>query len=284
MGINMAFTFTTIIKPLPFDLNITPVLGHRDEPEELAEKHWSFEDRMKSALTSPPSMASDLRGYASPRHNQYNSSSCAAQSVIKIQELLRIKRYGKAAHVDLSRLANYFLARELMSPPETNKDGGSYITGNAEVSRRFGVCSEDLWPFDLRLILKSPPWSVMRSAYKNKIAGWTQIKSSGSNRVNDVILSLVNGIPVAYGTDVGLNWRAYTSNSEPLGLPAEKLGRHATVIEGWDPQKEVFLCENSWGNSWGQDGFYELRPEVVEASTSGSFVCITDDINKLVIV
>lgn len=260
---------------------VIPVLAHRDEPEALAEQHWTFGDRMKPAMANPAG-ASDLRCYASPRHDQRRTSSCAAQTMIKALELLRIKKWGLAAHVDLSRLATYFLARELMSPPETDHDEGSYISGNAEALRRFGACVESLWPFDERLILKSPPWSVMQSAYKNKLAGWTRIGSSGGNRVDDVILSLANGVPVAFGTNVGSEWMDYGSGSAPIGMPKDFKGRHATLLEGWDPQKGVFLGENSWGTYWGKDGFYEIRPEVIAWSESKDFVCVTTDQNKIV--
>lgn len=266
--------------PLPRSF-ITPVLAHRDEPDELAAEHWTFGDRMKPAMASP-SGASDLRQYASPRHDQRRTSSCAAQTVIKALELLRIKRWGHQAHVDLSRLACYFLARELMDPPETDRDEGSYISLNAEALRRFGACAEELWPFDERLILKSPPWSVMRSAYKNRLAGWTRISLSGNDRVDDVILALANGCPVAYGTKVGSNWMNYGKTSAPLGVPTDFKGRHATLLEGWDPQKGVFYGENSWSDSWGDNGFYEMRPEVIAWGESKDFVCVTTEQNKIV--
>lgn len=266
--------------PLPLNF-ITPILAHRDEPQAIAELHWTFGDKMKPALVTG-AMASDLRPFTSPRHDQRRTSSCAAQTMIKALELLRIKKWGLAAHVDLSRLAAYFLARELMDPPETDRDEGSYISANAEALRRFGACTEALWPFDERLILKSPPWRVMQSAYKNKLAGWTRINSTGNDRVDDVILALANGIPVAFGTKVGSEWLNYGTASAPLGRPSDVKGRHATLLEGWDPAKGVFLGENSWGNGWGKDGFYEIRPEVITWSESRDFVCVTTEMEKMV--
>jgi C1A family cysteine protease len=277
---NMLLKSVPKLAPLPKDFS-TPILAHRNEPKETAEKHWTFGAKMKPALVGAAA-ASDLRVFASPRHDQRRTSSCAAQAMIKALELLRIKQWGIGAHVDLSRLACYFLARELMDPPETDRDEGSYISMNAEALRRFGTCTEDQWPFDERLVLKSPPWRVMQSAYKNRIVGWTMISSSGSDRVDDVILALANGIPVAYGTKVGSDWLNYGSNSEPLGLPSDVKGRHATLLEGWDPAKGVFLGENSWGTGWGSDGFYEIRPEVIAWSDSKDFVCVTTEMEKLV--
>lgn len=264
-------------------MTIEANLYHRPEPEALAAAHWSFTDKMKPAL-SREQRGSDMREFSSPRHDQRQTNSCAAQSVIKVNEILRIKKWGKGAHVDLSRLAAYFLGRELMDPPETDKDEGVYISAVAEAIRRFGVCAESLWPFDEKLVLKSPPWRIMQSAYKNQIAGWTRITTTGDDRVADVITSLYNGIPVAYGTMVGEAWQKYGPGSEPLGIPDKAEGAHATVLLGWDPQKGVLIGENSWGNGWGQDGFYEIRPEVIASSGTNDLTCITDDLTKVVSV
>lgn len=262
-------------------MSIEANLNHRPEPEELAAAHWSFTDKMKPTLRRDH-RGSDMREFSSPRHDQRQTNSCAAQSVIKVNEILRIKKWGKDAHVDLSRLAAYFLGRELMSPPETDLDEGVFISSVAEAVRRFGVCAESLWPFDEKLVRKSPPWRVMQSAYKNQIAGWTRISSSGNDRVEDTIISLHNGIPVAYGTMVGDAWMKYSSTSEPLGIPDKADGAHATVLLGWDPQKGVFIGENSWGEGWGLEGFYEIRPEVIASSGTSDLTCITDDQTKVV--
>jgi C1A family cysteine protease len=172
--------------------------GFRPEPDP-DQKHWSFE-LLKPALAAYAGKASDLRGFASPRHDQSHSGSCVAQSTIKALELKRIQKYGLLSHVDLSRLALYFLAREMMDPQETDKDDGTFVSLAADVLRRFGVCRESadpakpddkaFWPFDLDLLFTSPGWLQMRQAYIHKIDAWYKIYSTGDDRVNDVILAL----------------------------------------------------------------------------------------------
>ncbi len=258
-----------------------PVLKDRLEPEHLTDQHYDFEKKMKPKLVSA-ARSSDLRPFTSGRHDQLNIGSCAAQSVIKAIELLRIKKYGRGAHVDLSRMAVYFLSRELMKPPECHLDEGTYISNCADVMRRFGVCAESIWDYTIDHLYKSPSWAVMRSAYRNKIAGWSMIKSYGNKRVEDVILTLANGLPVCFGTPVGDNWKDYESDSQPLRIPSNETGRHATVLVGYDPTRNIFIGENSWGTGWGHDGFYELMPEVVAWDRSANFVVMTDDPGQIV--
>jgi C1A family cysteine protease len=192
--------------------------------------------------------------------------------MIKALEIKRIMKYGPQAHVDLSRLAIYYLARELMNPSEVLNDKGTYISLAADVLRRFGICTEADWPFDLSKVTVPPSWRAMRKAYVHKITAWYKIKSSGANRVEDVIEALAAGYPVVYGTKVGSNWTKYTGK-DPIGLPSDVLGGHATVLVGWDPARNLFIGENSWGN-WGLNGFYELREEVISDDSSRDFIVI----------
>lgn len=281
---------------------ITGLNGFRPEPQgPESDRHWSFAD-MK-ALIAPSisglyrNLASDLRVYSSPRHQQLRTSTCVGQSMIKACENKRIQKHGHAGHVDLSRLGLYFLARELMNPPETHLDQGTYIPLAADALRRFGICPESDWPWDESKMFTPPTWSAMRKSYLGKISSWFMIKSSGSDRVEDVIANLAVGNPVVFGTVVGDNWMDYGRSSEPIRtVDGLVRGRHATVLLGWNPRKGVFYGENSWGAGWGvlpdfenevwaktaetrpsytnEGGYYELRPEVVASSDSADFVSI----------
>ena len=255
--------------------------GFRPEPEESFSKHWGF-DSVRSAMASAGSgQASDLRQFSSPRHNQRQTSTCVAQSVIKAAEIKRIMKHGQDAHVDLSRLALYFLARELMVPQETDRDAGTHVSLAADAIRRFGVCRETsngpedkaFWPFDESLIMKPPPWLAMREAYLNKIQSWYAIHGSGASRVEDAITALAAGNPVAYGTQVGSDWDGY--DGRIIGVPTTSRGGHATCLVGWDPAGGFFWGENSWGNDWGPyDGFNKISPDAVAASSSSDFIVI----------
>ncbi len=263
------------------------------------QRHYSF-DLIKPSLSAYGSGSVDLRKFSSPRHNQLHSSSCVAQSTVKALEIKRIQKialqkmsegsgevesinFALTQHKDLSRLALYYLARE-MSSPTSITDDGAYIHLAAEALRLFGVCRESpdpnkpndksYWPFDLNLVNKSPNWINMREAYLHKISAWYKIYSTGSDRVDDVIKALRAGNPVIYGTTIGSNWSRY--DGRPLQLPADKSGGHATVLVGWDAGKEYFWGENSWGENWGPDkGFYKISPNVIGNSISNDFIVIT---------
>lgn len=248
-------------------------------------------------MAAPRDLTSDLRKFSSPRQDQRSTSTCTAQGCAKMIEVTRIRheyservgkmsedealRLARVEHDDVSILAIYFLGRELMDPPETHHDDGCYVSLVVEAARRFGVCLESLWPFEESRINLSPPWRVMRSAYKNKIAGWTRIASTGNMRIDMCQLALAWGKPVEYGIMLGQEWMDYGPNSEPLQITKSVKGGHATVLVGWDPKKCVFIGENSWG-SWGKEGFYEITPEAIASSHASDFVVVTDNLEDIV--
>lgn len=264
------------------DFSTMPLSGWRPEPQHLAAQHWDFE-RVKAGM-SVSSIGSDLRPFSPPtRHNQRITNSCVLQAMIRALEIKRIQKYGPAAHVPLSTLAPYYLSRELMTPSETSNDDGTFVSMAAEVIRRFGVCTEASWPFaeadgtaldrtNSRSHLYTPPtWGAMRGAYVHKISAWYRINSQGDARVQDVITALAAGNPVVYGTQIGAAWQDYQAG-QVLGLPTSPKGRHATVLEGWDLALSVFNGENSWGDDWGDRGFYLASPEVIASPMSDDFV------------
>lgn len=220
-------------------------------------------------------MASDLRPYSSPRHDQRDTNSCVANALCKALEIKRIHKYGHGSHVDLSRLAVYYLARELMDPSEVGEDDGTIISLGAEVLRRFGVCTEADWPFEEGLLFLPVAWRAMRHAYVHKIKSWYRVDTTGDDRVADVIVNLAADNPVVFGTVVGDNWIDYKAG-EVLTSPASVRGRHATVLVGWQPDLHggVFIGENSWGPAWGEDGFYMISPEVVASHESAEYTVI----------
>ena len=238
-------------------------------PEPVLDKHWDFES-LKPKLASAHAGAVDLRPFSSPRHDQRHTSSCVAQSTVKALEIKRIMKHGHEAHVDLSVLAVYYLAREMMLPPQTHVDGGVYVSHACDVLRRFGACPEEAWPFDLSKVNMSPSWRAMRQAYLHKIDSFYRIRSTGAQRVADVLAALRSDNPVVYGTAVGDNWQGYRDGEILRVLPNENItGRHATVLVGWDGV--CFIGENSWGESWGSEGFYLLAPEVIESEQASDF-------------
>lgn len=242
------------------------IAGFRVEPDQIW--HKGYEELLKVRMKPIWSGDVDLRQFSSPRHNQGGVNSCIANAVVKSLEIKRIQKYGLGKHVDLSRLAVYYLARELMSPQETNKDNGTYVSHAFDALRRFGVCAESDWPYNPKNVLTPPTWLAMRKAYNHKISSFYKIRSVGTMRVDAVIDCLRAGNPVVFGTKAGDNWKNY-KKGEILQVGSSSDEGHATVLVGFVDGK--FIGENSWGAGWGDNGFYLMDPDVIGSSHSTEF-------------
>jgi C1A family cysteine protease len=260
--------------------------GHRPDPDddEALQSYWDFATQLQPHL-APGTGDADLRPYSSPRHDQGQTGSCVAQSVVKAlenlerQELCRQRgisplQLGADDHKNLSVLALYYLCRERMQPSQVHADSGTYVFLACDCLRRFGVCPEEAWPFDPQKVFEAPSIMAMREAYLHKISAYYRIKQTGQERVRSVIDALRANHPVVYATDVGDNWLNY-QRGEVLQLPTVAAGGHATHLVGWDEGRGVFIGENSWGTRWGEDGYYMIAPEVIADSCSRDFWVIT---------
>ena len=69
----------------------------------------------------------------------------------------------------------------------------------------------------------------------------------------------------------GLNTTSYTYNplttAGKLATGVRLLGGHAVPIIGYDDTKKAFLIENSWGTSWGNNGFFYMPYSVFMSKT-----------------
>ena len=238
-------------------------------PDEDDPKHWDFQTGLMSRMTMTAGASADvdLREFTSPRHNQGRTGSCVAQSVIKALEIKRIMKYGHDKHVDLSIMALYYLARQLMSPLNTEYDKGTFISLACDALRRFGVCPTDAWPWDTDKLFTPPSWKAMRHAYMGRIESFYRIR--GGNQAELVADCLRAGNPVVFGTNTSSQWNGYRSGVMKPVDDDDRQGRHATCIVGVEGDK--FIVENSWGTGWGDNGFYYVDCEFLNHSSSRSF-------------
>jgi C1A family cysteine protease len=253
----------------PFRLDGYIPESEQEDYEEREAKHWDFESKLQSRMKLTTTGDVDLRPFTSPRHNQGRTGSCVAQSVIKALEIKRIMKHGQGAHVDLSVMALYYLARQLMLPVLTEYDNGTHISLACDALRRFGVCPSEAWPWDTDKLFTPPSWKAMRKAYMGRIESFYKMRCDLNIRADLVANCLRAGNPVVFGTNVGSQWRGYRKGIIGPTSNDDRSGRHATCIVGVEGDK--FIVENSWGTGWGDNGFYYGSSELLNHPTSNDF-------------
>ena len=253
--------------PIPSVYNGIKLGGYRPDP--IDSRDLMFKDHV--AAVSQPSDGIDLRSRCSAVENQSTSSSCVANSVVGGLELLENLTTG-TKFVDLARLFLYYNCRAAVG--ETSQDSGTFIRLAMQCLSAQGVCSEDAWPFDLTQLSVRPSWKSYREAYTHKIRSFYRIDGTGQDRITLIEAALSTRKPVVFGVSLTKNFIDLTDINAPMP-DGSSIGRHAMLIVGYDRKLRVFFVRNSWGTSWGEEGYCTVPYEWLDASSCEDVWCMT---------
>jgi hypothetical protein len=142
-----------------------------------------------------------------------------------------------------------------------NCQGGAFIGKAMEAMVEKGV------PYyrDFNVMCETNiPESLLEIAAINKIKDFTRLfgaDESDEVKVDGVKRSLLNGNPVIIGFKVENSFYSAKTVYEPDNLGID--GGHAMCVVGYDDDKYggSFEVVNSWGPSWGNEGFMWIRYE-----------------------
>lgn len=107
--------------------------------------------------------------------------------------------------------------------------------------------------------------------HPSKCNDWEQklIRTDGwdwvNNNVNSIKNALVEHGPIPTTFNVYTDFYDYTEGVYEY-VSGIKLGGHAVLIVGWDDTPEVYggigkpcwICKNSWGTNWGENGYFRI--------------------------
>ena len=232
----------------------------------------------------------DLREWAREIENQFNTGSCVANATVSAIELLCQKR-GLA--VDLSRLFLYYNLRE----PYANlhgKDTGSYTRDGFRMAREFGVCTESTWEFNPQEVNTKPSDEAYAEAEWYSVVEYRRVANIGSDRImkkygKDIDLNkgisemkdaLNQGYPLLFAMTLGKTFYALRTKKKLedqkdvyKGIDNDSIGGHAMNCVGYDDELGGFIVENSWGNSWGANGYCIIPYETMKKDGLDVWVC-----------
>ena len=179
-------------------------------------------------------------------------------------EFLLIK--NKRPLVELSPLFLYYNERKLEG--SIHEDSGAMIETGIKLLKDLGVARESLWAHDdsndnnpetLEKFQISPPKEAFQDATHFRVKEIKALKN-----IRDIKYSLAHGNPVVFGMEVYQDF--YDTEDGQLQIPNPKRtseGGHAVFAVGYDNQANVFIVKNSWGDSWGDGGYFYLPYEYV---------------------
>jgi hypothetical protein len=146
---------------------------------------------------------------------------------------------------------------------------GSYIERAMEFMTNSGSVPYDQFPYSDQDCAKQPDRQLLDEARQYKMRGFNRLTPGDRNNAIDLRAikeNLSQGAPVVIGMMVGGSYMKpmagqdlWTPTAEDRSLMG--FGGHAQCIVGYDDRKYggAFLIMNSWGPSWGNNGFAWVR-------------------------
>lgn len=203
----------------------------------------------------------DLREYASPVQDQLDLNSCVSVAVTDSYELSVNRLYPKTS-TDLSKLFVYYNARLLDGL--IGQDDGATIRSSLKAAAHFGICSEDLWPYNYANLDTKPTPICYRDGSYRVVPKYERLYDL------QALLSAVNeNYPVIIGLSIYTEFVNMNKTDYTLPIPdykSEKLGPHAMSIVGYDLDKSMLIAKNSFGKNWGLDGYCQIPFQYVQSN------------------
>ena len=228
-------------------------------------------------LTLAPSV--DLRQYCSAIEDQGYLGSCTGNAIAGQIELID-RKGGK--NLDVSRLFIYYEERVLEGT--VRWDAGAYIRDGIKVCYTKGAPLESLWPYNQSKWATRPTTAAYNDARNRKVTGYQRCLN-----FNAVKNAVAAGNPVVIGFNVYSSFEGAwsyiphgQSGSGMMPMPNKRteqlLGGHAVTIVGYDDNLNGgrFIVRNSWGTSWGDNGYFYMPYGVIQdTSMSADFWLIS---------
>ena len=245
------------------------VYGYKRETAEKLAAAPKFSTTLLPKLVGVSTGDVDLRRYCTET-NQLQLSACAGNATgdsieildsIDEEVLAQSEGRSPAPPIQVSRLYIYSMARD--EEDEIDQDNGTHISTCFDILSRFGVCDENVWPYDDRKVFVRPSIKALRQATGHKIHSYYHLDATGDARISEIISALRANHPVVFGTNVEQSFNSYDGGSIIQPPTGAVEGAHAMIIVGWLSARNAFIVKNSWGNGWGDNGFAYFSPEYI---------------------
>lgn len=194
----------------------------------------------------------DINGvdYVTDIRSQIPYASCEAFAIVAAVEAMVQIKVGFPFGCDLSEAHLFF-----------NSNGsqlgwGTFPESDLRYLQKYGVPDEACWPYPKQKMFYPPNTTL--AGWQNrtvKITNWSYLPSNDINAVKNALIT--NG-PVPTYLHVYEDFGLYKS-----GIYRHVYGKskavHLITIVGYNDNPGYWICKNSWGKNWGDDGWFKIK-------------------------
>ena len=227
--------------------------GFNRQLPDFRDEFFMFTPKPKIVLPS----SVDLRIKGPTPYNQGPLGSCTGNGTGRIVHYGLLKQ---SIHVFApSRLFIYY--NERVMEGTVNQDAGASIRDGIKSIASQGVCDEILWPYDVKKFATKPPVKCFADAKKHKALLYRPVKQE----LDIMKACLAEGFPIVIGFSVYPSFESeQVAKTGVVPMPNKTeslLGGHCVTIDGYIDSVQRFICCNSWGTGWGENGYFSMPYE-----------------------
>lgn len=204
----------------------------------------------------------DLRAQCPAVYDQEDLGSCTANAGAGAVEFDLLKQ--KLTDFIPSRLFIYYNERTIDG--DIDQDAGSSLSTCVQALSKYGACPESEWVYDISKFAVQPAPQCYADGLKTLAVQYSKV-------ANEIIpsvmkLCLAQGDPFIFGFTVYESFEsAQVAATGIVPMPAnyskgnsteQVVGGHAVMCVGYDNANEWFICRNSWGENWGDKGYFYI--------------------------
>lgn len=211
----------------------------------------------------------DLQKQCPAVYDQGQLGSCTANAIGAALEFGLLKQ-RKSLDFMPSRLFIYY--NERVIEHSVNSDNGAMIRDGIKSVNKQGVCPEKMWIYDINRFADKPAASCYAEALNHQVLSYHRV----TRNLNQMKGCLVDGYPFVFGFTVYESFEsASVAKTGKLNMPKQsesQVGGHAVLAVGYDDKARRFLVRNSWGDDWGQEGYFTMPYDyLLEENLSDDF-------------
>lgn len=208
----------------------------------------------------PPKV--DLRPKCPAPYDQGELGSCTANAIAGAIEFDLLKQNQQA--FTPSRLFIYY--NERVIEHSVNEDAGAMIRDGIKSVNKQGACHETIWPYDIAKFANKPSSQSYTDAKLHQALSYARVRRN----LKSFKSVLASGLPFTFGFSV---YESFVGDDVaktgvvPMPRAHEQLlGGHAVMACGYDDAKQWFIVRNSWGDTWGEKGYFYMPYKYLTSS------------------
>jgi len=232
---------------------------HRDETCDFSVSHPGLFGSLPASV--------DLRAGCAPLYDQGALGSCTANAIAAAFQFDQHKEDGVEEFMP-SRLFIYYNERSVEGT--TGQDSGAMIRDGVKSVHKLGVCPEFMCPYDVDKFTDAPSKECYDAAKAHTATRYHRVPQT----TRQMKACLAAGFPFVFGFTVLTSFESdEVAKTGEMPMPCDDdqpLGGHAVCCVGYDDAREVFIVRNSWGDGWGDGGYFYMPYDFISNSNLAS--------------